>query len=147
MRTNSFVKAMKAFENSKSFVSFLAKEEERLEISFFPIAKMAEESRFMAYLNFLVKHRAARPAGLEESFFQIWKSCSGYMPFVGKNGPTPGKNANMEMVCEGISYAAGVLGIEIDTSSLTQEDWDRNFQYWTDRLFGNVESPTDIVPF
>ena len=147
MRMSAFVKAMKAFENSKNFVSFLAKEEEKLGISFFPVAKMAEESRFVSYLNFLVKHRAARPAGLEESFFQVWKTYSGYMPFVGKNGPTPGKNANMEMVCEGITYAAKLLDIEIDCSSLSQEDWDRNFQYWTDRLFGNVEIPTDVTPF
>ena len=147
MRTNSFIKAMKAFENSKHFTSFLAKEEERLAISFFPIAKMVEESRFISYLNYLVKHRSARPEGLEESFFQVWKQCSGYMPFIGKNGPTAGKNADMDMVCEGISFAAKILGIEIDCSTLTQEDWDRNFQYWTDRLFGNVEIPTDVTPF
>ena len=147
MRTNSFIKAMKAFESSKHFSSFLAKEEERLVISFFPIAKMAEESRFISYLNYLVKHRSARPEGLEESFFQVWKSCSGYMPFIGKNGPTVGKNADMDMVCEGISFAAKILGIEIDCSTLTQEDWDKNFTYWTDRLFGNVEIPTDVTPF
>ena len=147
MRTNSFIKAMKAFESSKHFSSFLAKEEERLAISFFPIAKMAEESRLISYLNYLVKHRSARPEGLEESFFQVWKSCSGYMPFIGKNGPTAGKNADMDMVCEGISFAAKILGIEIDCSTLTQEDWDRNFAYWTDRLFGNVEIPTDVTPF
>lgn len=147
MRTSAFVKAMKAFESSKSFVSFLAKEEERLELSFFPIAKMAEESRFISYLNYLVKHRSDRPERLEESFFQVWKSCSGYMPFVGKNGPTPGKMAEMDMVCEGIAFAAKILDIEIDCSSLTQEEWDRNFQYWTDRLFGTVEDPINATPF
>lgn len=147
MRTSAFVKAMKAFESSKNFTSFLAKEEERLEISFFPIAKMAEESRFISYLNFLVKHRSARPEGLEESFFQVWKQCSGYMPFIGKNGPTPGKNADMDMVREGIAYAAKVLDIEIDCSNLTQDDWDRNFQYWTDRLFGTIEDPINVTPF
>ena len=147
MRMSAFVKAMKAFENSNSFVSFLAKEEERLEVPFFPIAKMAEESRFISYLNFLVKHRTDRPEGLEEAFFQIWKIHSGYMPFIGKNGPTPGRNANMDMVREGIEFAAKILGIEIDCSTLTQEDWDRNFTYWTDRLFGNVEIPTDVTPF
>lgn len=147
MRTSSFVKAMKAFENSKHFTSFLAKEEEKLEVPFFPIAKMAEESRFISYLNFLVKHRSARPEGLEESFFQVWKSCSGYMPFVGKNGPTPGRNASMDMVREGIEFAAKVLDIEIDCSSLTQEEWDRNFQYWTDRLFGTIEDPINATPF
>ena len=147
MRTNSFVKAMKAFESSKHFSSFLAKEEEKLEVPFFPIAKMAEESRLISYLNYLVKHRSARPEGLEESFFQVWKTCSGFMPFIGKNGPTPGRNANMDMVREGIEFAAKILGIEIDCSTLTQEDWDRNFAYWTDRLFGNVEIPTDVTPF
>ena len=147
MRMSAFVKAMKAFENSNSFISFLAKEEEKLEMSFFPIAKMSEESRFVSYLNFLVKHRANRPEGLDESFFQVWKVHSGYMPFVGKQGPTPGKNANMDMVREGVDFAAGVLGIEIDSSSLTQEDWDRNFQYWDNRLFGTEESPSEVVPF
>lgn len=147
MRTNSFVKAMKAFESSKHFTSFLAKEEDKLGISFFPIAKLAEESRFISYLNYLVKHRNDRPEGLEESFFQVWKQCSGYMPFIGKHGPTPGKNANMDMVREGVEFAAKILGIEIDCSSLTQEDWDRNFTYWTDRLFGNVEIPTEVTPF
>lgn len=142
MRTNSFVKAMKAFESSKHFTSFLAKEEEKLEVPFFPIAKMAEESRVISYLNYLVKHRSDRPEGLEESFFQVWKVHSGYMPFVGKYGPTPGKNANMDMVREGVEFAAGILGIEIDCSSLTQEDWDRNFQYWDNRLFG-----TEVTPF
>lgn len=147
MRMSAFVKAMKAFENSNSFVSFLAKEEERLEVPFFPIAKMAEESRFISYLNFLVKHRVDRPEGLEEAFFQIWKQHSGYMPFIGKNGPTVGKNANMDMVREGIEFAARTLGIEIDTSSLTQEDWDKNFEYWDNRLFGQSEEITNSVPF
>ena len=147
MRTNSFVKAMKAFESSKHFSSFLAKEEEKLKVPFFPIAKMAEESRLISYLNYLVKHRSDRPEGLEESFFQVWKQCSGYMPFVGKYGPTPGKNANMDMVCEGVEFAAKILGIEIDCSTLTQEDWDRNFQYWTDRLFGTEECPSEVTPF
>lgn len=147
MRTSSFVKAMKAFENSKHFTSFLAKEEEKLEVPFFPIAKMAEESRFISYLNYLVKHRNARPEGLEESFFQVWKQYSGYMPFIGKNGPTPGKMAEMDMVCEGIAFAAKILDIEIDCSSLTQEEWDKNFQYWTDRLFGQSEEIANSVPF
>jgi hypothetical protein len=147
MRTNNFVKAMKAFENSKHFTSFLAKEEERLEISFFPVAKMAEESRFISYLNYLVKHRSVRPEGLEESFFQVWKDCSGYMPFVGKNGPTAGKNADMNMVREGVEFAAEILGIEINCSKLTQEDWDKDFQYWEDRLFGQSEESTNAIPF
>ena len=145
MRTNDFIKAMSAFKSSKSFLSFLAKEEERLGVSFFSIGKMSEESRFISYLNWLVKRRNARPANLDEVFFQTWKNYSGYLPFEGTSGLVRGKMADMKMVVLGLQYAAEVLGIELDTSSLTQEDWDKNFEYWDKRLFGSMSD--NSVPF
>lgn len=131
---------------------FLEKEETRLKRRFYSMGKnLGEESRLIAYLNFLAKNPNMKPTRCNNSyaFFDVWKRVSGYMPFEGRAGDNPGKSADMARVCEGISMFLQDQGVRFDPN-MTQEDWDADFLYHYQKVFGEWETPepTDSdIPF
>jgi hypothetical protein len=146
----SFVEMM-AEVNELSWEAFLAKEEDRLGRRFFPMGKtLGEESRLIAYLNFICKNSNYRPKFTDAfRFFETWKRVSGYMPFEGRAGSNPGVKADIVRVNQGIKYFTQCFAVGLEPS-MTQEDWDADFAFHHQKVFGayaGTEPIGDDIPF
>lgn len=134
--------------NELSWEAFLAKEEERLSRKFYPMGKtLGEESRLIAYLNFVCKNSAYRPKFTDSfKFFEIWKKVSGYMPFEGRAGANPGVKADISRVNEGIKYFTQCFAVGFEPS-MTQDDWNADMEYHYQKVFGSEVFKGDDIPF
>lgn len=130
--------------------AFLSKEEVRVGRNFYQLGKnLGEESRVIAYLNFLCKNSAYQPKSSDSyRFFETWKKVSGYMPFEGKVGPNPGIKADIIRVNEGIQYFFEHFLEKSFVPSMTQEAWDKDEVYHYQKVFGYTDPiGNDDIPF
>lgn len=143
----TFVEMMSEVDEM-SWEAFLSREEVRLNRKFYPMGKtLGEESRFIAYLNFICKNAALRPKFADSfKFFETWKKVSGYMPFEGRAGSNPGVKADIVRVNEGIKYFTQYFAVGFEPS-MSQEDWDADMEYHYQKVFGSEVFKGDDIPF
>ena len=145
----TFVEMMSEVDEN-SWQAFLSREEERMHRKFYAFGKnLGEESRLVAYLNFVCRNPDYHPKSIKAfSFFETWKKVSGYMPFEGKAGNNPGKKADVDRLNEGIQYYFRTFLERSYVTSMTQEQWDLDEAYHFQKVFGAYAEPVDDdIPF
>lgn len=147
----SFLDLMSEVDND-DWRAFLYREEERMKRKFFPMGKaLGEESRLIAYMNYIATRPEWQPKSVETyKFFMAWKQVSGFMPFEGRVGTHPGKRAEIALVNEALQYYFERFMKKSFTFGMTQADWDEDFEKQAKKLFGEpfyAPVEKDDIPF